>query len=388
VTRRFTKDTIATHAGRMSREHFGVVNTPVYRASTILYRDLASVESGNVPYVYGRLGTPTSRSLEEAITALEGGARTVLCPSGTNAITTAILSVCSAGDHLLMTDNCYGPTRSFCEKSLTRLGVETSFYDPLTGGDIEELFRPNTKAVFCETPGSLTFEVQDVPAIADVAHARGASVLLDNTWATPLYFDAFAHGADLSIQAATKYVGGHADVMLGYVTANSAHAAQLADTHSGLGLCASGDDCFLALRGLRTMPVRLKRHEETGLKLARWLQNRSEVARVLHPALDDDPGHMIWKRDFSGASGLFGVELTPVTRAALAAFFDGLECFGIGYSWGGYESLIVPAHFSRSIRPFPVQGPLLRIHAGLEDANDLFADLAEAFARMQKQTTA
>ncbi len=388
MTRRFTKDTIATHVGRMSREHFGVVNTPVYRASTILYRNLASVESGDAPYIYGRLGTPTSRSLEEAVTALEGGVRTVLCPSGTNAITTAILSVCSAGDHLLMTDNCYGPTRSFCEKSLTRLGVETSFYDPLTGGNIEELFRSNTRAVFCESPGSLTFEVQDVPAIAHVAHARGASVLLDNTWATPLYFDAFAHGADLSIQAVTKYVGGHADVMLGYVTANTTHAEQLADTHSGLGLYASGDDCFLALRGLRTMPVRLKCHEETGIKLARWLDSRSEVTRVLHPALESNPGHPIWKRDFTGASGLFGVELAPVTKAALAAFFDGLECFGIGYSWGGYESLIVPAHFHRSVRPFPARGPLLRVHAGLEDPNDLLADLENGFERMQTLTTA
>ena len=388
MTRRFTKDTIATHAGRMSREHFGVVNTPVYRASTILYRDLESVESGDAPYIYGRLGTPTSRSLEEAVTALEGGARTVLCPSGTNAITTAILSVCSAGDHLLMTDNCYGPTRSFCEKSLTKLGVETSFYDPLTGSDIEELFRSNTRAVFCESPGSLTFEVQDVPAIARVARARGACVLLDNTWATPLHFDAFAHGADLSIQAVTKYVGGHADVMLGYVTANTKYAEQLADTHSGLGLCASGDDCFLALRGLRTMPVRLRRHEETGLKLARWLESRSEVTRVLHPALERNPGHPIWKRDFTGASGLFGVELAPVTKAALATFFDGLEYFGIGYSWGGYESLIVPAHFHRSVRPFLAQGPLLRIHAGLEDPNDLLADLANGFERMQTLTTA
>lgn len=387
MTRRFTKDTIATHAGRMSREHFGVVNTPVYRASTILYRDLASVESGDAPYIYGRLGTPTSRSLEEAVTALEGGARTVLCPSGTNAITTAILSVCSAGDHLLMTDNCYGPTRSFCEKSLKRLGVETSFYDPLTGGDIEQLFRSNTRAVFCESPGSLTFEVQDVPAIARVAHARGASVLLDNTWATPVYFDAFAHGADLSIQAATKYVGGHADVMLGYITATMTHAEQLADTHSGLGLSASGDDCFLALRGLRTMPVRLKRHEATGLKLARWLEGRSEVTRVLHPALESDPGHPIWKRDFTGASGLFGVELAPVAKTALATFFDGLELFGIGYSWGGYESLIVPAHFRRSVSPSVARGPLLRIHTGLEDANDLLADLANGFERMQTLTT-
>jgi cystathionine beta-lyase len=381
------KDTMALHSGRMSREHFGVVNTSVYRASTILYRDLASVESGDAPYVYGRLGTPTSKSLEDAVTALEGGAQTVLCPSGTNAITTAILSVCGAGDHLLVTDNCYGPTKNFCEKTLARLGVETTFYDPLLGNGIAELFRSNTRGVFCESPGSLTFEVQDVPAIAAAAHARGASVLLDNTWATPLYFDAFAHGADISIQSATKYVGGHADVMLGYATANEAHARQLADTHFGLGICASGDDCFLGLRGLRTMAVRLKRHEATALVLARWLRGRPEVRHVLHPALDDNPGHAIWKRDFTGASGLFGVALAPVGKPALAAFFDDLKCFGIGYSWGGYESLIVPAHARRSVRPFSGEGPLLRIHAGLEDPGDLISDLANGFARMREHLT-
>ena len=369
----------------MSSEHFGVVNTPVYRASTILYRDLASLEAADAPYIYGRLGTPSSRSLEEAVTALEGGARTVLCPSGLNAIATAILSVCSAGDHLLVTDSCYSPTRVFCDGSLRRLGIETSYYDPAVGGRISELFRSNTRAVFCESPGSLTFEIQDVPAIAHLAHERGASVLLDNTWATPLYFEAFARGADLSIQAATKYVGGHADVMLGYVTANAAHAQRLVDAHEELGLCASGDECFLALRGLRTMPVRLARHQETGLKLARWLKGRPEVARVLHPALEGDPGYDIWRRDFTGASGLFGVALRPVANKALAAFFDGLSLFGRGYSWGGYESLIVPAHIRRTARKFASQGPVLRIHAGLEDANDLLADLEAGLTRLRAQ---
>ena len=367
----------------MSGHHFGAVNTPVYRASTILYRDFASLEAGDVPYIYGRLGTPSSRSLEEAVTALEGGARTVICPSGLNAIAMAILSVCSAGDHLLMVDSCYAPTRSLCDRTLSRFGIETSYYDPLIGAEIADLLRPNTKAVFCESPGSLTFEVQDVPAIAAEAHARGASVLLDNTWATPLYFDAFAHGVDLSIQAATKYIGGHADVMIGYVCVNESYNARLLRANHDLGIYASGDDCFLALRGLRTMPLRLKRHGETALALAQWLQARPEVSRVLYPALENDPGHALWKRDFTGASGLFGVVLKPLSHEALAAFFDSLRLFGMGYSWGGYESLIVPSKLHRAASTFEANGPLIRIHAGLEGVDDLKADLERGFAAMR-----
>lgn len=375
-------DTVATHAGRMRDAHCQAVNTPVYRASTILFPDLETMESGKAPYVYGRRGTPTSRSLEDAITMLEGGARTLLCPSGGNANALAILSVCSAGDHLLMVDSAYNPTRLFCDKLLSRFGVETTYYDPLIGAGIAALFRPNTRAVFCESPGSLTFEVQDVPAIARVAHAKGASVLLDNTWATPLFFNAFAHGVDLSIQAATKYVGGHADVMIGYVCANESHQARLAATHDYLCLYVSGDDCFLASRGLRTMPLRLRQHQETAQTLTRWLAARPEVERVLYPALENDPGHAIWKRDFTGASGLFGVVLKPVPRAALASFMDGLELFGMGYSWGGYESLIVTSHLHRTSKPFVSEGPLIRIHAGLEDAGDLIADLERGLQRL------
>jgi cystathionine beta-lyase len=376
-------DTRVTHAGRMSREHYGVVNTPVYRASTVLYENLAQLEAADAPYIYGRLGTPTSRSLEDAATALEGGSRSVLCPSGLSAITTAILAVCNAGDHLLVTDSCYGPTRSFCDKALRRLGIETSYYDPRIAGEIARLFRPNTKAVFCESPGSLTFEVQDVPAIIEVAHAQGASVLLDNTWATPLYFDAIRHGVDISIQAATKYVGGHADVMLGYITANESHSARIVEVHEQLGLCVSGDDCFLGLRGLRTLAVRLARHQETGLKLARWLCTQPDVDRVLHPALDGDPGHAIWRRDFKGSTGLFGLVLKPVTTDALHAFFDGFSIFGLGFSWGGYESLIVPAHIRRTTSAFTAAGPMLRIHAGLEDPGELLDDLERAFSRLR-----
>ena len=372
--------------GRMSDTHFGVVNTPVYRASTILYPDLAAIKANSQPYTYGRRGTPSTQSFEDAISSLEGAARTVSVTSGVQAIGLAILSVCSAGDHLLMVDSCYEPTRTFCDRTLKRFGVQTSYYAP--DDDIATHLKPNTKAVFCESPGSLTFEVQDIPAIAKAAHAHdngsgGASVLMDNTWATPLFFQPLSHGVDLSIQAATKYIGGHADVMLGYVAANQSHAGRLHQTHGDLGLYASGDDCFLGLRGLRTLAVRLARHQETGLALARWLQARPEVARILHPGLPGDPGHDLWKRDFSGSCGLFGVILKPVSEARLAAFVDGLQHFGIGYSWGGFESLIVPAHIRRTVRPFQAEGPVLRIHAGLEDPDDLIADLEKGFERLK-----
>ncbi len=366
--------------GRMSAEHFGAVNTPVYRASTILYPGLAAIKANTQPYTYGRRGTPSTQSFEEAISALEGAARTVSVTSGIQAIGLAILSVCSAGDHLLMVDSCYEPTRILCDRTLKRFGIQTTYYAP--DEDIAAHLKPDTKAVFCESPGSLTFEMQDVPAIARAAHAHDASVLMDNTWATPLFFRPLEHGVDLSIQAATKYIGGHADVMLGYVAANEKHAGRLHQTHGDLGLYASGDDCFLGLRGLRTLAVRLARHQETGLVLARWLKARPEVARILHPALPGDPGHSLWKRDFSGSCGLFGVVLKPVSEAALAAFVDGLQHFGIGYSWGGFESLIVPAHIRRTVRPFQAEGPVLRIHAGLEDPGDLIADLEKGLARM------
>ena len=370
--------------GRMSEAHFGAVNTPVYRASTILYPNLAAIRANKQPYTYGRRGTPSTRSFEDAISSLEGAARTVSVTSGIQAIGLAILSVCSAGDHLLVVDSCYEPTRTLCERTLKRFGIETSYYAP--GDDITPHLRPNTKAVFCESPGSLTFEMQDIAAIATAAHAHGAAVLMDNTWATPLFFQPLKHGVDLSIQAATKYIGGHADVMLGYVSANEKHAGRLHQTHGDLGLYASGDDCFLGLRGLRTLAVRLQRHQETGLALARWLQPRPEVARILHPALPDDPGHALWKRDFSGACGLFGMELKPVSAAAVAAFVDGLQHFGIGYSWGGFESLIIPAHIHRTIRPFEADGPVLRLHAGLEDPDDLIADLEKGLARLKEKS--
>lgn len=376
--------TVAVTAGRMHEDHFGAVNTPVYRASTILFEDTAALKAERGPYTYGRTGTPSTRSFEQAMEGMEGSARTVALPSGLNAIAAAVLSVCAAGDHLLISDNVYWPTRHLCDGLLKRFGVSATYFDPACGAGIAGMFQANTKAVFCESPGSLTFEMQDIPAISAVAHAHGAAVLMDNTWATPLFFDALSHGVDLSIHAATKYIGGHSDLVMGTVGANAAYADRLQATVHDLGLCVSGDDCFLALRGLRTLSVRLERHQKTAMILAEWLRSRPEVARVLYPALPDDPGYALWKRDFTGASGLFGVELMPAPTAAAAAMIDALEHFGIGYSWGGYESLAIPARVTRTASPFVAHGPLIRLHAGLEDAGDLIADLEtglQAFAR-------
>lgn len=377
-------ETIAVSAGRMSAEHFGTVNTPVYRTSTILHESLAKLkDEANARYNYGRIGTPSTESFETAVAELEGAARTVSVPSGLNAITTAILCVVETGDHILVADTVYGPTRRFCNGALKRMGVETTYYDPLIGEGIESLFRANTKLVFTEAPGSLTFEMQDIPAIAEVAHRHNILVAMDNTWATPVYFPAIARGVDLSIQAATKYIGGHSDVMMGTISTTEALAKRLSTYVHDLGLFASPDDCYLALRGLRTLPVRLARHWGNGLTLARWLAERPEVDRVLHPALETDPGNKIWRRDFKGASGLFGVVLKPVSDTALAAFMDGLQHFGLGYSWGGYESLIIPANYIRTVRTLDASGPVVRIHAGLEDTGDLIADLDAGFARMR-----
>jgi len=266
---------------------------------------------------------------------------------------------------------------------LKRLGVETTYFDPSIGASIETLFKANTKLVFCESPGSLTFEVSDIPAIAEIAHRHGTLVAMDNTWATPVYFPALKRGVDLSIQAATKYIGGHSDVMMGTISVGEALAPQIAGYVRDLGLFAGPDDCYLALRGLRTLPVRLARHYENGLTLARWFATRPEVDRVLHPALESDPGHTLWKRDFTGACGLFGVVLKTITETKLAAFMDSLTYFGLGYSWGGYESLIIPAHYIRTAKKFAAEGPVIRIHAGLEDAADLIADLEHGFSKME-----
>jgi len=386
-------DTKVIHSGRYPERFEGAVNPPVFHASTILSKSLeewdrkkADRARGVPGTYYGRIGTPTTQALEEAIRELEGGACTVLVPSGLAACAVGLLSAVQAGDHVLITDNVYGPTRTFAVRFLARFGVETTFFDPMAGAGVAALMRDNTRAVVVESPGSLSFEVQDVPAIAAAAHARGATVLMDNTWATPLYFKPLAHGVDLSIQAATKYVVGHSDAMLGTITANDRAAARLRAAHYELGQTVGPDDANLASRGLRTMAIRLARHWQTGVRLAEWIARQPEVERVLHPALPGDPGHALWRRDFAGASGLFGVVLKPMNRKAYAALIDSLELFGIGASWGGYESLIMPMSpgDTRSATTWPHAGPCARIHAGLENPDDLLADLEAGFRRLRE----
>lgn len=381
--------TVAVHAGRAVAEHQGAVNPPVYHVSTILHPDVATMEArGGRPFdgmTYGRIGTPTVFALEEAVCALEGGYRSVAVPSGLAAITLTLESFLHHGDHVLVTDSVYQPTRRFCDGHLAKQGVAATYYDPLIGAGIADLIRPNTKLVFVEAPGSLTFEMQDIPAIAEQAHKKGALVAMDNTWATPLYFKPFEKGVDLSIQAATKYIVGHADAMMGLVTcaneglwlAVKAHA-----TAHGTGVGA--DEAYLALRGLRTLPVRLERHQETAILLATWLKRRPEVLRVLHPALQGDPGHRIWKRDFTGSSGLFGFVMKPVGKEKVDLFLNSLELFGLGFSWGGFESLAIPADsgIKRTATTWNPGGPTIRLHCGLEDADDLIADIERAFGKL------
>lgn len=375
-------------AGRDPQAYFGFVNPPVYHASTVLYPTAADQVDHRARYQYGRRGTPTSEALETALRELEGEAcaGVALLPSGLAAISTALMAVASSGDHILVPDSVYRPTRNFCNGLFKRMGVETTYYDPLIGDGIAKLFKPNTRAVFTEAPGSQSFEMQDIAAIARVAHDKGAIVLTDNTWATPLYCRPLEHGADLSIQAGTKYIGGHSDIMFGCVSANAKTHAALKDTTYQLGLCVGPDDMFLALRGLRTMGVRLARHMESGLKVARWLESRPEVLRVLHPALESNPGHAIWKRDFTGACGLFSIVLKPCAEKAVHAFMDELTLFGMGYSWGGFESLVISFDCAdyRTATKWAPGGPALRFHIGLEDPDDLIADLERGFAAMGK----
>jgi cystathionine beta-lyase len=373
------------NSGRDPFAHHGFVNPPVYRGSTVLFKTVESFERRAQRYVYGRRGTPTSEALEEAIATLEGGARAWLAPSGAAAIATALLSFTKAGDHILVADNVYLPTRKICDGALRRFGVETTYYDPTIGAGVADLMRPNTALVFTESPGSLTFEVQDIPAIAAAAHQRDVLVLMDNTWGTPLYFKPFAHGVDVSIQAATKYIVGHADAMLGAITASERVAGNLLSEAQSLGICAGTEEMYLGLRGFRTLEVRLQRHYRSGLQLAAWLEQRPEVARVLHPALPSHPQHEIWRRDFLGACGLFSVILKPCSKASLAAMIEGLQFFGIGASWGGFESLVLPfdAAPSRSATVWKPAGPTFRLHVGLEDVDDLKDDLEAGLARLK-----
>jgi len=371
-------------AGREPSEQHGFVNTPIYRGSTVLAPTVADFLNKKARFVYGRRGTPTTEALANAISRIEGGAGTALTSSGLSAIATALMAVVRAGDHVLVADAVYGPTRHFCDTLLTGFGAEITYYDPLIGTKIADLFRSNTCAVFLESPGSLSFEVQDVPAIAEAAHARGVAVLMDNTWATPLYFRAHDFGVDLSIQAGTKYLGGHADANLGTISATAEYWPRVKETTDSLGLNPGPEDVFLMLRGLRTLAVRLDRHMDSGIKVARWLEGRPEVLRVLHPALPSHPQHALWKRDFKGACGLFSVILKPRPQAAVNAFIEALELFGIGASWGGYESLIIPFDCTklRTATQWDPGGPTVRLHVGLEDPDDLIADLENGLRRL------
>lgn len=379
------KDTLLSHVGRDPARYDGMVNTPVFRTSTVIHPNLASYErrppEGEKVVRYGRYGTPTTFALEEAVARMEGGFRAAAVPSGLAAITAGLCAFVSNGDHLLVSDSVYGPTRVFCEKQLKRMGVSVEYYDPRIGEGIAASMKPNTRAVFCEAPGSLTFEMQDIPAIARAAHAHGAVVLADNTWGTPYFFRSFERGVDVSLHAATKYISGHSDVMIGLVVTNENCWLPVRRTITEYGFVASPDDCYLTLRGFRTIGVRMKQQMANALRVARWLEQRREVAKVLYPALESDPGHAIWKRDFDGAASLFAVVLKPVESNALGAFVDGLELFGIGSSWGGYESLVTVVHADaiRTATRWNPGGPALRLHIGLEDPDDLIADLDNAF---------
>ncbi len=386
------KSTKLVHGGRRAAHPPKTVNLPIARASTVLFDSLAELaetqklfDAGEPIATYGIVNMPQRNAFEELVCELEGGHRAVTVPSGLAAVAVAIMAVVKAGDHVLMVDSVYGPSRTFCDRTLSRFGVETTYYDPLAGGEaVGALMRPNTKVVYVESPGSLTFEVQDIPAICRAAHAKGAFVIADNAWATGLYCPVMEYGVDLVVQPATKYLGGHSDVILGAVVANERAWPRLHETCRDLGQTASPDDIYLMVRGMRTLAIRLERQGAAGLEVARWLAGRPEVKRVLHPALESDPGHALWKRDFKGASGLFGVELQPCSKEQVAALMDHCEHFGIGYSWGGFESLIIPANLrhGRKVRPWD-GGPLIRLHIGLEDPADLMADLDVAFARLR-----
>jgi len=377
-------ETTLVTAGRDTKAQKGFVNPPVVHGSTVLYPTADDLHAHRGEFQYGRRGTPTTKALQEALMALEGPqcAGVGLAPSGLAAITTTLLAVLKAGDHLLVCDNAYRPTRNFCSGLLARFGVETSYFDPLIGGAISGLFKPNTKAVLVEAPGSQSFEMPDIPAIASAAHAHGALVIDDNTWATPLFHRSLEHGVDISIQAATKYIGGHSDIMFGTISANAKAWPTIAENIRLLGVCAGPDDVFLALRGMRTLAVRLHQHYRSGLEMARWLAARPEVIRVLHPALESDPGHAIWKRDFTGASGLFSIVLKPAPQKAVDALLDAVKLFGMGYSWGGFESLVIPFDCDsyRTATKWAPGGPTLRLHIGLEHVDDLKADLERGFA--------
>jgi len=384
-TKNYRTDTRLVSTGRNPKAQDGFVNPPVVHASTVVFDSTEALYSGKAKYFYGRRGTPTTNALTDALSDLEGAAGTVLTPSGLAACSLALLSASKSGDHVLITDSVYEPTRHFATTVLEPMGVEVEYYDPLIGSDISKLFKDNTSAVFTEAPGSQTFEMQDIPAIVAAAHKHDILVLLDNTWGTPLFFNSMAHGVDMTIQAGTKYIVGHSDVMLGTVSANEKAWQRLYDVHGAMGYHVGPDDVYLALRGLRTMSLRLKQHQASALAMAQWLEARPEVDRVLYPALESDPGHEIWKRDFSGACGLFGITLKDCTKSQALAFIDALDLFGLGYSWGGFESLVIHAdpRSYRTATHWDEPGQLVRLHIGLEDIEDLKADLEKGFAALK-----
>ena len=374
-------NTRLAHSGHDPHAYFGFVNPPVVHASTVLFPDAATMAGRAQKYTYGTRGTPTTDALCAAIDELEGSAGTILVPSGLAAVTIPLLAFLSSGDHVLIVDSVYAPTRTFANTMLKRLGVEVEYYDPLAGSGIAALMKANTKVVFTESPGSNTFEVQDIPAIAAAAHAGGAVVMMDNTWATPLYFKALDFGVDVSIHAATKYPAGHSDVLLGTVSASAACWTLLHETFLAMGCCAAPDDVYQVLRGLRTMGVRLEHHRRSALEIAQWLEAKPGVAKVLHPALESHPGHELWRRDFNGSSGIFSIVLDGGGQKEAHAFLDALTIFGLGYSWGGYESLAVPVFLGdRTIAKGPYEGPVIRLQIGLEDVADLKADIERGLA--------
>ncbi len=386
---RYRDSTRLTLLGRDPEEQEGFVNAPVYRGSTVVFKRMADIETRNARFAYGTQGTPTIANLENAWTELSGAAGTVMAPSGLGALSLALLATLKSGDHLLVTDSVYRPTRNFCNGLLRRFGVETTYYDPLIGGGIEALIRPETAVIFLEAPGSQSFEVQDVPAITAVAKRRGITTIIDNTWGTPLFFRAHERGCNLSVEAGTKYLGGHSDLLLGLVTADAEHWPRLRAAYDAMAMLPGAEDCFLALRGLRTMHLRLKEAEKRGLEMASWLRTRPEVAKVLHPAFAECPGHECWKRDFTGSSGLFSIVLDgKFSKKALAAMLDAMDLFGMGFSWGGFESLIVPFDCSayRTATPWNPGGFTLRLQIGLEDTEDLKRDLDEGFARLRRES--
>lgn len=381
-------ETFITHAARDSHAYEGSVNTPAFRSSTILFKTLAEFEQcekGNAvrPLVYGRSNTPASRELEEALATLDHMDHAILTCSGQMAIVVLLNALLSAGDHLLLPDSVYGSMRKYCTEELVRMGVEISYYDPVIGAGVAEHIRPNTKIVYCESPGSQTFEMQDIPAIAAVAKAKGITVVADNTWATPLFQNTRALGADINIHACTKYLSGHADVVMGLITCTKELYPLLRRVYRNFGACPGSEEIYLCTRGLRTLSLRLAQHQKNALALAQWLSTRKEVARVFHPALPSDPGHALWKRDCTGSSGLFSFELKPCSHKALAAMLDNMKLFAMGFSWGAYESLLVPFKALRTASPnWNPKGTTLRLHAGLENVDDLIADLEEGFKRL------